>query len=268
MTQASSDVGYATCFSVGETPDGAGVWMTAGHNFRDARTGRLETQSGETYAIRNIRVSATADVAIFEASYAPKSRQLGSAVLDSKARVPGYGPLYAGGERSTLVGTIIDKDRLVGDNGEHVIEGDSGAPVLQGDAVVGVAVAYKTPALRRSDYADQNLWTHFTPSTECRKLLVQYYSGGQCGPRGCPIWTPRGYVQPYVIQQLPTPVRPAPASEGPVLDYEKRFRDLEKRLLEMETRPTEVVLSRGRTLIDREVYPAGKPIVLNLESLK
>ncbi len=258
-------IGYGTCFSVGVTPSGSGVWLTAGHNFEGYTSGYVELKGGTRHVVKNVRVSQTADVAVFETEYSAPSRCLGEPEVGSEVRVPGYGPLYAGGERSTMAGRIISTDRLLGENGEHAIQGDSGAPVLQGSTIVGVVVAYKTPATRRSDFADQKLWTQFVPTSQCRKLLVQYYSGGQCGPQGCPVWIPRARTY---VPQSPQFVVNDPPAQPESLNYEKRIRDLEKRLLELESRPTEVILSRGRKTIDREVYPAGRPIVLDVDALK
>lgn len=253
---------YGTCFSIGVTPEGNGVWLTAKHNLQNHTSAYIELQDGTHHAVKRVRVARSEDVAVFETQYSSPARCLADPNVGSQIRVPGYGPLYAGDKRSAMYGRVLSSNQIQGDRGEHAIEGDSGAPVLQGSSVVGVVVAYKAPARRRSDYAEQNLWTEFVPASECRKLLAQYYSGGQCGPQGCPIWVPRSriYESPVVTNQPPT--------SSPIPDYEKRIRDLEKRLLELESRPTEVILSRGRKTIDREVYPAGRPIVLDVEALK
>lgn len=197
-----SFVGHGTAFCIGMTNGDRQLWMSAAHNFRNASAAVVIHEDVE-YKIPGISRHKTADVAVFETDLIDEEWgwEFRAPKIGEKIRVPGYGSKIHGGDQKHMKGILVDSTWVDGENGEHVITGDSGAPVLTDDTyVVGVVTGYQTPQIRRtsarSDYAEQRLQTLIVSVEECRELVMQYYSGGQCGPNGCgPIW-----IDPMVVQ--------------------------------------------------------------------
>lgn len=199
-----SEPGDATAFCVGKTDDGAGVYLTAKHNFRGADAGQIRT-GGAWHAIRNINQHQLADVASFESQLSGAWLPIAStAEIGATVEIAGFGPAYHGRTVCSFRG-VLSRDAVDGERGLHPIPGDSGGPILQnGNQVVGVIQGYDSPyheAAYRSDYASQRLATRFTGLSEIRECLSQCYQS--CPSGGCPIWIRNEYRQPMVGIGLP-----------------------------------------------------------------
>lgn len=211
-------LGQATAFCIGQADDGAAVFLTARHNFRESTRGQVRLD-GQWIPIHSVNVSRSADVASFEINYQCHNvyRLAERPQIGAWVEIAGFGPEYNGGRASSFVG-ILETSHVAGKDGYHPIPGDSGAPVVQnGNEVVGVVYAFDTPyteTMYRADYADQRLPTRYTGLAEIRECLQQCYQSGGCGPNGCPIWIRNEYRQPIGPFGFPRgPVQRVPIAE-------------------------------------------------------
>jgi hypothetical protein len=196
--------GYATATCIGHTDYGSGVFLTAGHNFRDAHRGYIQT-GGRWRKIDRVNEHPSADVATFEVSDCQsvpaielaESEQIGGTVC-----IPGFGPEYQGGSAGEFCGQL-GTDLIQGFGGLHPVQGDSGAPAIQGGRVVAVVVGHETysQTRARSDNAEAQLGTVYVPLRTVRECLNRVYQ--QCPPSGCKIWIRREVRQPVGFLGLP-----------------------------------------------------------------
>ncbi len=195
--------GKATAFSIGETSDGQGVYLTAKHNLRGATRIKIKVR-GKWYIGSQINQHPLADVASFEAPVLVDSLKIGDEQPGQPVTIPGFGPEYFGRTPSSFCG-VLETGYVSGERGLHPIPGDSGAPVVIGEnTVVGVVKGYETPYQQttfRSDYAEQRLKTVYTGVIKIRECLQQCYQS--CPPSGCRIWIRNEYRQPIGFLGMP-----------------------------------------------------------------
>lgn len=192
-----------TCFTIGRTDSGAAVIITAAHVLEDARTIQIAFR-GRWCNVTEYAADPSVDLAVMQSAdiQTDNDLDLRDANGDQPAQIWGYGPEYHGRKAVGFSGRIRGS-RFFGDGGLHAITGDSGAPVVVDEAAVGVVSSIRWRAATRSDYSTRDASTEIVPAATVRMFVAQYYSGGQCGPNGCPIYVRPQIQQPRILGIIP-----------------------------------------------------------------
>lgn len=293
-----------TCFSIGKTDSNETVIVTAAHVIENAQTIQIAFR-GKWYTVSLWAADPAIDLAVLQATIPTAGDlDLRDATDEAAGEIWGFGPEYHGRKAVGFAGKLKGS-RFFGDGGLHAITGDSGAPVVVDGAAVGVVSSVRWRASHRAQYSTRDASTEIVAAATVREFVAQYYTPGQCGPNGCPIYVRPQIQQPRILGIIPAgpprvvgvtdpidslqliPTKPTTPSLSTPAPADSQFpADTVRRALEQLAKdrpelfrgpqgpagpagtqqPLRVILARDGKKIDEETIQPGQPLILDVQS--